>query len=295
MKKTIVIAMIGLLVVPAVMAQRVPTELKPEAVYEATGVAHTSYEKIMQKIQNRQRIDIADIPYGYNWNGGNEYQLDKNVFYTAKAVYEKHPQSFNAAYNYGVLIYYTVEAEIGLMTTAKQLDAAYAVFEKAKEINPKVEGVYRHQIIILQEKILKHAQFMEEPGGFSWDKYTRGVIQDPAYHYLTRQLLSNITELFKIHGVVRADGSINTKANLNESLVFDAWSAYELCTALNRTEQAAQWKELAKKWDADYQKAEKAKERQAKISAKALKKELNKTLIKSAYLEALKNLSQTIK
>ena len=296
MKKILVWFVVSIAAAISLPAQQISEELKPESIYEVTGMKGTSYEKMMEKIKNRQRIDIGDIPRGYNWSLEDPmYQLDKNVFYTAKSIYEQYPYSFNAVYNYGVLIYYQVQPEIGLVASEKQLDAAYAVFEQARKINPKEEGIYRHQIIILQQKIFNAAGGTQEPGGFAWDQYSREVIANEQYHWLARALLSRITELFKLYGVVKADGNLQTESALQPSLLFDAWSAYEICTALHRTQSAAQWKELAQKWDNEYAQAVKEEQRRNKIQQRAFERNLKKTFLKTAYLEGLQQLQQNLK
>ena len=292
MKKFVICGLVGLLAGSALMAQSVPAELTPQATYEITGIQGAPYEGLMNKIQHRQRIDIADVPAEYNWYAGEGHQLDKNIFYSAKKVYEQYPNSFNAAYNYGVLIYYMVQPEIGLVANMRQLDEAYIVFEKAKKINPNEEGIYRHQIILLQQKILHLAGGMEEPGGFAWDKYSRAIIQDENYHWLARQLLDNITQLFQLRGIINTKGTLELGTPVSPDLLFQAWSAYEICQALNLTEEALAWKALAQRWDAESAQLEKTAAKKEAIARREAERDLKRTLRKIVYWELFKNIQR---
>ena len=107
--------------------------------------AQSQSARLMTKVKAKQRIELKDIPVGYSWCESWSMQEDKNIFYAAKKVYEQNPQSFNAVYNYAVLIYYTVVPEEGLFISAQRVDEAYKVLEQAKALHPNEVEVYERQ------------------------------------------------------------------------------------------------------------------------------------------------------
>ena len=67
----------------------------------------------------------------------------------AKQVYEQNPNSFNAAYNYGVVTYAIWEPEIGPVTREEILSDAFDAFEHARALVPNKEMLFEREYHLL--------------------------------------------------------------------------------------------------------------------------------------------------
>lgn len=220
-----------------------------------------SYEVLSQKVKRMELIHDGDVPFPFDWRTEDERYRDQkaiNIFYTARNVYAKNPNNFAAAYNYAVLIMKNSVSE-GLWLWDALADEAYAILEKADEINPGYLPLYRQQIFTRHYRI-----FGEEwiGPGLTEEEYLEGYRQNPD---LARAMLKRYEILFEADGL---------------SSYFDYQEPYLICTALKRTEQGAKYKTALEKLE----KQAAAQEEAAREAAQELQKEtLRKILYNASF------------
>ena len=186
-----------------------------------------SFKKIYEeKVLKKQAIWLSDmekIEEVYKGKDGD--QDSKNLFYGAKDVANQNRNNFIAQYNYGLLTYYIVkDPEVGFEPTVAEADEAYKIFRDravplAKSRGQK-EMVYGRMIDIQEYKLFGTIGVQNAS-----TRSRSSVYQQQKNHNAARILLDLRTERYK------------AIPNLQ-----DAQENETICNALNRKQEAADWR-----------------------------------------------------
>lgn len=186
-----------------------------------------SRAELFQKIKSMELISYEKMPSVFWYLTGNDdlfNQRDINIFYLAKAQYERHPENFNAVFNYATVIM-SLNSGSDTDLASVQVDEAYRLLERAKKIKPDFLPLYEQQDYLLKYKIFGPFWF----GAAQLDENAVALYQDKP-------------DLARLR--------LSVQEKLIPSGKGDVGAAWQICTALGFKESAAKYAELLRRKNA---------------------------------------------